>query len=127
MKTIPLKQLATKIKAEHEQVVQTVRKSLGHAKKAGELLAKAQKEVQKTTALKWGRWVEQECGIRERTASNYIRLSEVIPWGRSFEEYRRMFALTDEDLAGRILASRGLGVDGAWSFLPRAVAHPLFP
>ena len=38
-----------------------------------------------------------------------------------------MFALTDEDLAGRILASRGLGVDGAWSFLPRAVAHPLFP
>ena len=56
-----------------------------------------------------------------------IRLSEVIPWGRSFEEYRRKFALTDEDLAGRILASRGLGVDGAWSFLPRAVAHPLFP
>jgi hypothetical protein len=32
-----------------------------------------------------------------------LRLSEVIPWGRSFEEYRRMFALTDEDLAGRIL------------------------
>jgi hypothetical protein len=36
-----------------------------------------------------------------------IRLSEVILWGRSFEEHRRMFALTDEDLAGRILASRG--------------------
>jgi hypothetical protein len=32
-----------------------------------------------------------------------LRLSEVIPWGRSFEEYRRVFALTDEDLAGRIL------------------------
>ena len=32
-----------------------------------------------------------------------IRLNEVIRWGRSFEEYRRMFALTDEDLAGRIL------------------------
>ena len=32
-----------------------------------------------------------------------IRLNEVIPWGRSFEEYRRMFALTDEDLAGRTL------------------------
>ena len=31
------------------------------------------------------------------------KLSEVIPWGRSFEEYRRVFALTDEDLAGRIL------------------------
>ena len=32
-----------------------------------------------------------------------IRLNEVIPWGRSFEEYRRMFALSDADLAGRIL------------------------
>ena len=32
-----------------------------------------------------------------------IRLSEVIPWGQSFEEYRRMFALTDENLAERIL------------------------
>jgi hypothetical protein len=74
MKTTPLKQLATRIKAEHEQVVQTVRKSLDHAKKAGELLSKAQKELKKNTAFKWGRWVEQECGIQERTASNYIRL-----------------------------------------------------
>ncbi|MBM4071004.1 MAG: hypothetical protein FJ271_18950 [Planctomycetes bacterium] len=74
MKTIPLKQLATKIKAEHEQVIQTVRKSLEHAKKAGELLSKAQKQVTKDTAFKWGRWVEQECGVKERTASNYIRL-----------------------------------------------------
>jgi hypothetical protein len=30
-------------------------------------------------------------------------LDKVVPWGRSFEEYRRMFALTDEDLHGRIL------------------------
>lgn len=30
-------------------------------------------------------------------------LSSVVPWGRSFEEYRRMFALTDADLASRIL------------------------
>jgi hypothetical protein len=41
-----------------------------------------------------------------------IRLNEVVPWGRSFEEYRRMFALADEDLAGRIL---GCG-DGPASF-----------
>jgi hypothetical protein len=41
-----------------------------------------------------------------------IRLNEVIPWGRSFEEYRRMFALSDADLAGRIL---GCG-DGPASF-----------
>ena len=41
-----------------------------------------------------------------------IRLSDVIPWGRSFDEYRRMFALSDADLAGRIL---GCG-DGPASF-----------
>lgn len=41
---------------------------------AAELLAKAQKQVMKNTPFKWGRWVEQECGIKERTASNYIRL-----------------------------------------------------
>jgi hypothetical protein len=41
-----------------------------------------------------------------------IQLNEVIPWGRSFDEYRRMFALSDVDLAGRIL---GCG-DGPASF-----------
>ena len=30
-------------------------------------------------------------------------LNKVVPWGRSFDEYRRMFALTDEDLQRRIL------------------------
>jgi hypothetical protein len=29
-------------------------------------------------------------------------LDQVVPWGRSFDEYRRMFALSDVDLAGRI-------------------------
>jgi hypothetical protein len=33
-----------------------------------------------------------------------IRLNEVIRWGRSFEEYRRMFAQSAADLAGRILS-----------------------
>ena len=41
-----------------------------------------------------------------------MKLNEVIPWGRSFDEYQRMFALSDEDLAGRIL---GCG-DGPASF-----------
>ena len=39
-------------------------------------------------------------------------LSSVVPWGRSFDEYRRMFALTGADLGGRIL---GCG-DGPASF-----------
>ncbi len=39
-------------------------------------------------------------------------LNQVVPWGRSFEEYIAMFALTDADLGGRIL---GCG-DGPASF-----------
>ena len=30
-------------------------------------------------------------------------LEQVVPWGRSFDEYRRMFALSGDDLARRIL------------------------
>lgn len=39
-------------------------------------------------------------------------LEQVVPWGRSFEEYQRMFALTDEELGLRIV---GCG-DGPASF-----------
>ena len=47
-----------------------------------------------------------------------MKLSEVIPWGRSFDEYRLMFALSEGDLAGRIL---GCG-DGPASFNADATA-----
>jgi hypothetical protein len=43
-------------------------------------------------------------------------LDQVVPWGRSFDEYRRMFALTDVDLQSRIL---GCG-DGPASFNTQA-------
>lgn len=39
-------------------------------------------------------------------------LAQVVPWGRSFDEYRRMFSLSDADLRGRIV---GCG-DGPASF-----------
>src|ERR1700704_2096576 len=39
-------------------------------------------------------------------------LDQVVPWGRSFDEYRRMFALTDADLQSRILGC----ADGPASF-----------
>jgi hypothetical protein len=47
-----------------------------------------------------------------------MKLNEVIPWGRSFEEYARLFSLTSEDLAGTIL---GCG-DGPASFNAEATA-----
>jgi hypothetical protein len=36
-------------------------------------------------------------------ASMAFTLSDVVPWGRTFDEYRAMFALSDDDLAKRIL------------------------
>jgi hypothetical protein len=32
-----------------------------------------------------------------------ITINDAYPWGRSFDEYRRMFVLTESDLAGRII------------------------
>ncbi len=46
-------------------------------------------------------------------------LDQIVPWGRTFEEYRRMFALTDADLARPIL---GCG-DGPASFNAEATAR----
>ena len=46
--------------------------------------------------------------------SQMFTLEQVVPWGRSFDEYCRMFALGDDHLALRILGcgevpvSRGL-------------------
>jgi hypothetical protein len=47
-----------------------------------------------------------------------MKLSEVIPWGRSLDEYRRMFELTEDDFAGSIL---GCG-DGPAGFNAEATA-----
>jgi SAM-dependent methyltransferase len=46
-----------------------------------------------------------------------MQLDDIVPWGRSYAEYRAMFALTEEDLGGRIL---GVG-DGPAGF--NAEAH----
>ena len=46
-------------------------------------------------------------------------LDQVVPWGRSFDEYRRMFALTDSELRLKIV---GCG-DGPASFNAEATRH----
>ena len=50
-----------------------------------------------------------------------VRLSQVIPWGRSFDEYRRMFDLSETDLRRRVL---GCG-DGPASFNAEATERGL--
>ena len=46
-------------------------------------------------------------------------LDEVVPWGRSFEEYRKMFGLTEDDLGKRIVGCS----DGPASFNAEATGR----
>jgi hypothetical protein len=46
-------------------------------------------------------------------------LDQVVPWGRSYEEYRQMFALTDGDLGLRVLGC----ADGPASFNAEATSR----
>jgi hypothetical protein len=48
-----------------------------------------------------------------------MQLDDIVPWGRSYAEYRAMFALTDEDLGGRII---GVG-DGPAAFNAEAYSR----
>ena len=50
--------------------------------------------------------------VSHSESTNMFMLDQVVPWGRSFDEYQRMFALTDGDLGVRII---GCG-DGPASF-----------
>lgn len=69
-----LDELAIGIKAEHKEVGAALRKSLEHAKRAGELLARAKEQIDANPEYKWGGWVQKQCEIHERTANNYIRI-----------------------------------------------------
>ena len=55
---------------------------------------------------------DQRLGDSRRAAATNLTVNKVYPWGRSFDEYRQMFRLTDEDLHRRILGC----ADGPASF-----------
>jgi hypothetical protein len=55
-------------------------------------------------------------GMLAVTLNTMFTLEQVVPWGRSFDEYCRMFSLSEDDLARRIL---GCG-DGPASFNAQA-------
>jgi hypothetical protein len=67
-------------------------------------------------SVEFGRARPERKGIEPGDGA--VELREIVPWGRSFEEYRRMFGLSGDDLAGRIL---GCG-DGPASFNAEATA-----
>jgi hypothetical protein len=68
---IPLSRLASEINAAHYKVLYSVRATLEHACRAGELLVVAKERVGHGH---WHGWVRQNCGFSPRTATNYDNL-----------------------------------------------------
>src|SRR5262249_31138420 len=56
---------------------------------------------------------------RHRFNAPMFTLNHVVPWGRSFDEYTRMFALTDADLRRRVVGC----ADGPASFNAEATTR----
>lgn len=63
--------LAAAINAEHEAVELATRQSLEHARKVGDLLLRAQQQVE---GHNWLKWLKKNTRVPERTAQHYIRI-----------------------------------------------------
>lgn len=72
----PLDGLAAEINLEHSAASTAAREALGHARRAGELLLAAKKQVKHGD---WLSWLAANFQFTARTAQNYMRLSE--HWG----------------------------------------------
>jgi len=66
----------------------------------------------------------------ETESGAMFALNDVVPWGRSYDEYCRMFALTDVDLRGRILGCAdgpaGFNAEAARRHTPVTSCDPLY-
>ncbi len=75
MEPVDFPLLAEHIRTAHARAVEAARKSLQHAKWAGDLLLKAK------DAIPFGlfeEWVVQNCGVTPRTARNYLRIARSV-------------------------------------------------
>lgn len=100
--SLRLASLASEINAEHEAAERAINDSLQHAKKCGELLIEAKKQI---VYGKFGAWVEENFHGSHRLANGYMRIA-------------RRWAEIAEDSQ----TSANLSIDGALALLttPRA-------
>src|SRR5579871_4928955 len=75
MEPIAFPLLAEPIRAAHLRAVEAARRSLKHAKRAGELLLKAKESI--PFGL-FEEWVVQNCGFTPRTARTYLRIARSV-------------------------------------------------
>jgi hypothetical protein len=70
---VSLEELASKIRAEHAQVNESVGNGILHALAAGRLLLEAKSALGHG---RWLAWLEQNCDLPPRTAQGYMRLAK---------------------------------------------------
>jgi hypothetical protein len=68
-----LDDLANKIKGHLKAIDDAMHSSIMRAVELGELLSRAKTEIGHGN---WGRWLEQNCSLKERTAQRYMKLAE---------------------------------------------------
>jgi hypothetical protein len=68
-----LTDLAARIRIEHEATADSLRRSIEHAMTAGDLLIEAKAQVKHG---EWLPWLDEHCGMAERTAQLYMRIAK---------------------------------------------------
>src|SRR5262249_40736130 len=69
----PLAELAKRIRAEHQSVIASIRQGAQHAMAAGDLLLEVKRRLGHGH---FGKWLEANCSISDRTARLYMSLAE---------------------------------------------------
>ena len=67
-----LAELAARIRAEHDDAKGAIKRGVEHAIAAGALLLEAKEKLQHG---QWLPWLEEHCGLSERSARRYMRLA----------------------------------------------------
>lgn len=76
MQATRLDEIAKTVNDEHSKIEGALREGLTRALKVGELLTEAKGLIKHGD---WGEWISAHCVFSERTAQNYMRLSERYP------------------------------------------------
>lgn len=105
---ISLSTLPAEIDAEHEQAQGKARDALEHARRAGELLLEAKKQVGHGG---WGDWLQAQCIFSARSAQGYMRLAT--NWDSLAKSATRVADLSLRD-ALDLLSTPTQGVVDAW-------------
>ena len=118
--SLPLDDVAAKIKREHAAVKEALQESVCHAEAAGRLLIAAKARVPHG---QWGEWIDTNCEFSERTAQVYMRVARELP-KLDPEKAQRVADLPLRQVLDELTDHLIVGTPAGWSVkLPKAVSE----